>query len=118
MILEPAPERKLLESAKERVEAALLQLETLAVDGSSEAVKRAACRDLLEYEGKIGPGSALKSRKPEHRVDEKSINLFVAILAEVVKIDGGLSFQGGSLEDATGDSPEQPILSVQGSSGV
>lgn len=111
-------EHKLIESSKERIEAALVSLETLALTSSSETVKRAACRDLLEYEGKIGPGSALKSRKPEHKVDEKAISLFVTVLAEVVKIDGNLSFEGGSVEDITGDSAKQPLLPMQSGSGV
>ena len=118
MILEPAPERKLIESGKERVEAALLQLETLAAAGSSETVKRAACRDLLEYEGKIGPGSALKGRKQEHKIDEKTINFFVTVLAEVVKVDGSISLEGGGLENSEGTGSDQPLLPLQGSSGV
>lgn len=111
MDVEPVAERVLYASSKERVDAALLALETLAASSSSESVRRAACRDLLEFEGGIGPGAAIKARKPEGgKVDEKNINIFVRVLAEIVKVDGSLCVEGGGVVDLKGSREEQPLL--------
>ena len=91
--------------SSERIGLGLATLEAIALAGESTAVKRAAARDLLEYEGKLGPGTG-RMKKSEHVVGVEVLGVFRAVLAEVVEVDRSCVLERSSLESPEGDSEE------------
>ena len=96
-------------SSIERVNLALGTLEGLVAGGTSEAIKRAAARDLLEFEGRVGAGAS-RSKKPEHVIPSEVLGVFVHVLAEIREIDRSCDLKGSSVGDSSRDSEDKPLL--------
>lgn len=96
-------------SSSERVDLALGTLEGIVVGAESAAIKRAAARDLLEFEGRVGAGAS-RTKKPEHVIPGEILGVFVSVLAEVREVDRSCSIEGSSLGDASRDSEDKSLL--------